>query len=79
MTENKRYRKVMGLIENTDGETFDLSEIEDLLNEQEEIIIEQSIQLDFLKNENKHMKDVLNENKQLKERIKELKKNLKGD
>jgi hypothetical protein len=74
MTENKRYRKVMGLIENTDGETFDLSEIEDLLNEQEEIIIEQSIQLDYLKDENKHMKDVLNENKQLIEQIKELKK-----
>lgn len=23
MTKNKRYRKIMGLIENTDGETFD--------------------------------------------------------
>lgn len=40
MTENKRYRKVMGLIENTDGETFDLTEIENLLNEQEETIQE---------------------------------------
>ena len=40
MTENKRYRKVMGLIENTDGKTFDLTEIENLLNEQEETIQE---------------------------------------
>ena len=38
MTENKRYRKVMGLVENTDGETFDLTEIVNLLNEQEETI-----------------------------------------
>ena len=35
MTENKRYRKVMGLVENTDGETFDLTEIVNLLNEQD--------------------------------------------
>lgn len=38
MTGNKRYRKVMGLIENTDGETFDLTEIENLLNEQDATI-----------------------------------------
>lgn len=40
MSENKRYRKVMGLIENTGGETFDLTEIEHLLNEQDERIKE---------------------------------------
>ena len=45
MTENKRYRKVMGLIENTAGETFDLTEIENLLNEQEEEIQRLKIQL----------------------------------
>jgi hypothetical protein len=47
-----------------------------LLNEQEEIIIEQCIQLDFLKNENQHMKDVLDENKQLKKHLKEVLKEL---
>ncbi|WP_295612098.1 hypothetical protein [uncultured Methanobrevibacter sp.] len=52
MTENKRYRKVMGLIENTDGETFDLTEIENLLNEQDERIQE-------LKKENKTLKDTI--------------------
>lgn len=40
MSENKRYRKAMGLIENTDGKTFDLGEIENLLNEQEKTIQE---------------------------------------
>lgn len=36
--KNKQYRKVMGLIENNDGELFDLTEIENLLNEQEKLI-----------------------------------------
>ena len=49
MIENKRYRKVMGLIENTDGETFDLTETENLLNEQDNRIRE-------LEKENKRLK-----------------------
>ena len=53
MTENKRYRKVMGLIKNTDGETFDLTEIENLLNEQEE-------QIKKLKQKNKMLKNNIN-------------------
>ena len=36
--KNKQYKKVMGLIENTDGELFDLTKIENLLNEQEKLI-----------------------------------------
>ena len=40
----------------------------DLLNEQHETITEQASQIDFLKDENKHMRNVLNENKQLKQR-----------
>lgn len=35
----------MGLIENIDGETFDLTEIENLLNEQEEKIKELEYEL----------------------------------
>lgn len=45
MNENKRYRKVLGLIQNTDGELFDLSEIEDLLNEQDKRIRELETEL----------------------------------
>ena len=35
------------------------------IKQHEELISEQAIQLDYLQDENKHMKDVLNENKQL--------------
>ena len=55
-----------------------VNEVCDLLNSKEETIIEQSIQLDYLQDENQHMKDVLNENKQLTEQIKELKKENEG-
>jgi hypothetical protein len=77
MTENKRYGVFTELLHTgigitVEGKEVTGDEVVDLLNEQEEIIIEQSIQLDFLKNENQHMKDVLDENKQLKERIKKL-------
>ena len=49
-------------------------EIVDLLNSNAETISEQAIQLDYLKAENQHMKQVLDENNELKERIKELEK-----
>ena len=39
----------------------------DLLNEQSDKITEQAIQIDFLKDENKHMRQVLEENRQLKQ------------
>ena len=38
------------------------------LNEQHETITEQASQIDFLKDENTHMRNVLNENKQLQQR-----------
>lgn len=41
-------------------------EVVDLLNEQSDKITEQAIQIDFLKDENKHMRQVLEENEQLK-------------
>lgn len=48
-------------------------EIVKLLNENEQLKSElatQGTQLDFIKDENKHMKTVLNENKQLKQQLK---------
>lgn len=45
----------------------DDDKIIDLLNEQHETITEQASQIDFLKDENAHMRTVLNENKQLKQ------------
>ena len=46
----------------------DDDKIIDLLNEQHETITEQASQIDFLKDENKHMRNVLNENEELKQR-----------
>lgn len=40
-----------------------------LLNEQSDKITEQGIQIDFLKDENKHMRQVLKENRQLKQQL----------
>lgn len=59
MTENKRYRKVMGLIENTDGKTFDLTEIENLLNGQEEEIKNLKLENQLLLEEMKEIRDKL--------------------
>lgn len=47
-------------------ENLTTNEVCDLLNKQSDKITEQAIQIDFLKDENKHMKQVLEENKQLK-------------
>ena len=41
MTEAKRYRKVLGLIEDNNGDLLDLTEIEERLNEQHETIQKQ--------------------------------------
>ena len=38
MTEYKRYRKVLGLIEDNNGDLLDLTEMEERLNEQDETI-----------------------------------------
>lgn len=43
-----------------------------LLNEKENEISEQASQLDFLIDENKHMKEVLKQNRELKQQIKKL-------
>lgn len=53
-----------------------LHQLKERIKQQEELISEQAIQLDYLKDENQHMKDVLGENSQLKERIKELENKL---
>ena len=44
----------------------------DLLNTQHETITEQTIQLDFLQDENQHMRTVLEENRRLKQTLKDL-------
>ena len=38
MTDYKKYRKVLGLIEDNNGDLLDLTEIEERLNEQDETI-----------------------------------------
>ena len=38
MTEYKKYRKVLGLIMDNNGDLLDLTEIEERLNEQDETI-----------------------------------------
>ena len=38
MAEYKRYRKVLGFIEDNNGDLLDLTEIEERLNEQDETI-----------------------------------------
>ena len=38
MIEYKKYRKVLGLIEDNNGDLLDLTEIEERLNEQDETI-----------------------------------------
>ena len=82
MTENKRYivDDAGTLIDIQTRECYDIvEEVVDLLNnlsdENEQLkqqISEQCIQLDYLNDENKHMRYVLNDNRQLKERIKKV-------
>ena len=49
----------MGLIENTDGKTFDLTEIENLLNGQEEEIKNLKLENQLLLEEMKEIRDKL--------------------
>lgn len=54
------------------GDSLMENEVLDLLNENEQLkqqISEQAIQLDYLKDENRHMSEVLDENKQLKQQL----------
>ena len=73
-TENERYCVRAGYWHNYTGigrcedENLTTNKVCDLINEQQETITEQASQIDFLKDENKHMRNVLNENKQLKQR-----------
>lgn len=73
MTENKRFtysntygwngsafRKVMNGLDEKN------KELKERIKQQEELISEQAIQLDYLKSENHHMKQVLDENNELK-------------
>lgn len=51
----------------------------DLLNELAEEIMELDIQNDFLKDENRHMRDLVNENRQLKKELKRYKDWINSD
>ena len=68
----KRFTMNVGISNFTDNQTqkmyseYNLDEVVDLLNEQSEKLSEQSVQIDFLKSENQHMKSILEENKLLK-------------
>lgn len=67
-TENYRFHL---------DEKTHIEKIGKLINENEQLkqqLSEQGTQIDFLKDENTHMRNVLNENKQLKEKIKDLEK-----
>lgn len=80
MTENKRFKYVefskymLAFEDNCVWKFFHEKDFEDWLNELHEEkerlkkeLSEQGTQLDFLKDENIHMRNVLNENKQLKQ------------
>lgn len=46
-----------------------LNKQDERIKQHEELISEQAIQLDYLKDENRHMSEVLDENKQLKQQL----------
>ena len=73
MTE-KRFKETENgfIVDEKDKTVLNLYDTLDLLNEQNETITEQSIQLDFLQDENQHMRTVLEENRRLKQTLKDL-------
>lgn len=77
MTENKRFTysntygwQIGGFLNVMNGLDRKNNELKERIKQQEELIIEQAIQVYYLKNENKHMKNVLDENKELETRNK---------
>ena len=61
------YKQYKELLNENEQLKLENGEMEDYLARLEEQLSEQGTQLDFLKDENKHMKSVLDENKELKE------------
>lgn len=59
------------------GKEISIMKLVELLNKLNDENAELHIQLDFLKDENRHMRDLVSENKQLKDEVKEYKEAMK--
>lgn len=76
MTENKRFTYSntygwtgTGFLKVMNGLDEKNKKLKERIKQQEQLISEQAIQLDYLKDENRHMSEVLDENKQLKQQL----------